>query len=493
MPYNRYAPARALLMDVNRFSDKAVRIPLLNYQRPIADAIAKLVMQRNGGVITIEMPRQSGKNQISAICEAFLLLKHFRKGGSIIKTAPTYQPQLMISRRRLETILNTCVITKGIWKAKDGNAIQLGRAREIFLSAQPGANVVGATADIALITDETQEIDEEKFDKDFNPMRAWKDAPLIAFGVRWNGETFFENLINQNLETEKKDGVKRHYRVEPDEVISSNDAYKRHFEREVERFGIDHILIRTQYLLESVSALGDMFSPAQLSSMRGDFPRKDMPSDRCRYFAGIDIGGTELMSAKANLENEHDETIMVVMEKSRNRSDEELFLVNCYRWKNEQWEKLHSEILTLLDAWKCEAVVVDGRGIGNACAMWIAEHYKKGKVEVYQSSVRSVSDDGYRLMGYAGLNRMKIFLDENSIKHDGFVSSDEIFRQLGNARRELLKDGSMRFYVPEKYGHDDILKALAYALRASCSLNKNFENVILEAITNRKNGDSPQE
>ena len=484
MPYNRYAPVRVLLKDVNRLCDRLIRIPLLLYQRPVADAITRSINERRGGIITVEMPRQSGKNQVSAVCELYQLIRHYRKGGTIIKTAPTYQPQLAISRRRIESLLNACLLTNGRWKVKDGNTIRFGRAQEIFLSAQPGANVVGATADIALFADEVQEIDEEKFDKDFNPMRAFKDTLLIMFGVRWTGDTLFEKNIFQNVESEKKDGFKRHYRVELDEVIAANPSYKRHLEREIERLGIDHILIRTQYKLESVSALGDMFSPAQLISMRDDFPRRDFPSERCRYYAGIDIGGTDLTGAYSIHRTSHDETIMVIIERSKNRTDEELRVVNCIRWKNAQWEKLHAEILILLEKWRCESVVIDGRGIGNACAMWVSEHYKKGKVEVYQSTMKSVSDDGYRLMSIAGLNRLRIFNDENPVKGEGFVKCDEIFLQMGNARRELCPDGNMRFHVPEKYGHDDILKALAYAVRAAAGQNRNYENIILEAVTN---------
>jgi hypothetical protein len=41
----------------------------------------------------------------------------------------------------------------------------------------------------------------------------------------------------------------------------------------------------------------------------------------------------------------------------------------------------------------------------------------------------------------------------------------------------------MRFYVPEKYGHDDILKSVAYAVRASRNSDKRYENILLEAVT----------
>ena len=467
---------RERFMDIILFSDQLVHRPLLNYQKPIADEITRAIITKSSGIITCEMPRQSGKNEISALIELFQLIRHYFTGGSIIKTAPTFNPQLKISQNRLISLLKKCILSEGRWKIKDGNAIQFGNAREVFLSAQPTASVVGATADIALIVDEGQEIDIEKFDRDFSPMRAWKNSPLIVFGVRWDGRSFLENLIEVNLEKEKKDGVRRHFRVDVEQVMEENPEYAKHFEREKARLGEDHILFRTQYLLQSVSSLGDMFTPAQLFSMRGDFERLDIPRNSCNYFTGIDIGGEA-----TGLES-HDETIMVILERPRGKPDEQLRIVNCYRWHGTNWETLHKELITLLNLWGPESVTIDGRGIGNACGMWLSEQYKRGQVEVYQASVSSVSDDGYQLMSKVGLNKLKFFKDGDKHISDGLVSCDEIFKQLGNARRELVSGGSMRFYVPEKYGHDDILKAVAYAVRASGKSTNKYENIILEAV-----------
>lgn len=472
----KLSPIRIALTDINQFCDQLIQLPLLTYQRPIADAISKAVLSKKGGVITCEMPRQSGKNQVAASCEMFLLVRHYASGGNLIKTAPTFQPQLTISKNRITGLLDKCPLTKSRWKLKDGNTITLGRARETFLSAQPGANVVGATADIALFVDEGQEIDSEKFERDFSPMRAWKDAPMVVFGVRWDGESFLERLIEENLDKENHDGIRRHFRVEPDQVIAVNPAYERHFEREVARLGSDHILIKTQYLLESVSALGDMFTPAQIVAMQGGFSRRDMPYDGCNYYIGIDIGGESLG------EESHDESVMVVVERSKSTQDENLRIVNCYRWSGANWEKLHRELMTLLDHWRPKSVVIDGRGIGNACALSICEKYKSGDVEAYQGTSSTVSDDGFYLMSTAGLGNMKIFNEPDSKPGSSVVSTKDIFYQLNHARRELASGGNMRFYVPERYGHDDILKAISYAIRATRNKKHTIEKVLLEAV-----------
>jgi hypothetical protein len=50
------------------------------------------------------MARQSGKDQLSAILEAFLLFIH--REGFIIKAAPTFSTQTLTSRRRLMQMLD---------------------------------------------------------------------------------------------------------------------------------------------------------------------------------------------------------------------------------------------------------------------------------------------------------------------------------------------------------------------------------------------------
>ncbi len=63
--------------------------PLYPYQAEPANAILYSIDNNLGWIITIMMSRQSGKNQLSAVIEAFLLWTRSRRGGSIIKAAPT--------------------------------------------------------------------------------------------------------------------------------------------------------------------------------------------------------------------------------------------------------------------------------------------------------------------------------------------------------------------------------------------------------------------
>lgn len=72
---------------IERFATYILQKPLYPYQAEVANAIMHSVDYNEGAIITVMMSRQSGKNQLSAIIEAFLMFT--RKEGTIIKAAPT--------------------------------------------------------------------------------------------------------------------------------------------------------------------------------------------------------------------------------------------------------------------------------------------------------------------------------------------------------------------------------------------------------------------
>jgi len=67
---------------------------LRTYQREAAIAVLKSVREGAGRTFSIEIARQGGKNELSAQIELLLLAGASRRGGDLIKTAPTFAPQL---------------------------------------------------------------------------------------------------------------------------------------------------------------------------------------------------------------------------------------------------------------------------------------------------------------------------------------------------------------------------------------------------------------
>ena len=122
------------------------------YQIEAGRAILDSVMGHRGLTFTVVMARQAGKNELSAQVELLLLIKHVQRAVDGIKCAPTFEPQGRISLRRLWSRLAQTGL-EPLAAREDGYAIRLGRARQLFLSAEPAANVMGHTAALLLEVD----------------------------------------------------------------------------------------------------------------------------------------------------------------------------------------------------------------------------------------------------------------------------------------------------------------------------------------------------
>jgi hypothetical protein len=133
----------------------------------------------------------------------------------------------------------------GIWVTELGYTIRLGNARAIFLSADESANVVGNTAHLLLEIDESQDVGKEKYDKEFKPMGATTNVTTVHYGTTWDDATLLEEIKQTNLELERKDGKRRHFCYDWQEVAQHNADYHAYVEAERERLGENHPLFLT--------------------------------------------------------------------------------------------------------------------------------------------------------------------------------------------------------------------------------------------------------
>src|SRR5439155_9637062 len=131
-------------------------VPLRPYQLEAGEAILRAVRAGQGGAFSVLMARQAGKNELSAQLEAYLLTLYRARGGTIVKCAPTFRPQGEVSLARLERTLASPLVEIAPFDPEHGYILRLGQARAVFLSAAPGASVVGATASLLLEVDEAQ-------------------------------------------------------------------------------------------------------------------------------------------------------------------------------------------------------------------------------------------------------------------------------------------------------------------------------------------------
>jgi hypothetical protein len=123
------------------------------YQQQIVEAVTDSIRNGRGLTFSVEIARQGGKNELSAWLEIGLLMAFRKMPANIIKCAPTFEPQAMISLRRLCDRLDM-VGFSGHYAVEAGHIVRFGLARAIFLSAEASANVVGNTADLLLEVDE---------------------------------------------------------------------------------------------------------------------------------------------------------------------------------------------------------------------------------------------------------------------------------------------------------------------------------------------------
>jgi hypothetical protein len=246
------------------------------YQKEIAIAVLDSVFNSKGLTFSVEIARQGGKNELSAQLEVLLLTLFIPERKNLIKCAPTFQPQTVNSILRLKDRLNVAGLG-GAWESERGYIIRLGKASAIFLSADKSANVVGNTAHILLEIDEAQDVLKEKYTKDFKPMGATTNVTTVLYGTTWDDGTLLEETKQSNLESERKDGIRRHFRYDWQDVAKYNPDYLAYVEVEKQRLGENHPLFLTQYCLLPIRGGGGFFSLQQKAQLQGNHPRKHVP------------------------------------------------------------------------------------------------------------------------------------------------------------------------------------------------------------------------
>ena len=260
------------------------------YQKEAARAVLESVFQSQGRTFTVEIARQGGKNELSAQLELLLLCWFAGESKNLVKCSPTFKPQTVVSMMRLKEKLNAAGL-EDFWTSEMGYMIRLGDCRCIFLSAEKGASVVGNTAHLLLEVDEAQDVDEEKYTKEFKPMGSTTNVTNVLWGTTWDDSTLLEKMKQTNLELERKDGIKRHFRYDWQEVAKYNPAYLAYVEGERQRLGEEHPLFRTQYRLLTVRGGGGFLDRSRMALLQGDHSRRPGPETGKVYVAGIDLAG----------------------------------------------------------------------------------------------------------------------------------------------------------------------------------------------------------
>jgi len=439
------------------------------YQEEVARAVLDSIRNSKGLTFSVEIARQGGKNELSAHLEVLLLTLYMAKGGSLVKCSPTFKPQTVISMQRLKERLDDFGFA-GIYHTEMGYLIALGNARAVFLSAEESSSVVGHTADILLEIDESQDVSKEKYSKEFRPMGSSTNVTTIHYGTTWDDTTLLEEIKQANLELEKKDGVKRHFRYDWQQVARYNPNYKRYVQGERLRLGGSHPLFRTQYALLPIKGGGGFLSRQQIVLMMGTHPRLRAPQDsKAHYIAGIDLAGEREGDEKAALtaaRPKQDSTVITIAQvdaaqrSSASLAEPKLNIVEQYQWTGTPHSQLYPQIVDALKKWDCHKIVVDATGIGQPVASFLRKELGS-RVKPFVFTQKSKSDMGFEVLSFANSSRIKLY------KQDGSNEYREMMFQLERSRAQYRPNQTMNFYVDQSEGHDDFLMSLALTVEAA--------------------------
>jgi hypothetical protein len=462
MPFSR-AELDRIIADPVAFSRTTRRL-LRSYQGEAARAIARSVIRSQGKTFTVMFARQMGKNETSAQLEAYLLRLYAGEGGLIVKAAPSFKPQLVTSMLRLQETLSDSVLTRRLWRPRFGYIIGCGGASITFLSADPGASVVGATASLLLEVDEAQDVDPDLYDRAFRPMASSTNATTVLYGTAWNEDSILQRQIVHNAAIERRSGERLNFRCDWTVLAAENAAYRRFVEGEIARLGEEHPAIQTQYLLHCLSNAGRLFSGTQQDRLRSDHPRELQPLPAAVYVAGIDLAGEDEQAEDAvarALVPRRDSTVITIASVERDGTgNAAVRVVNHIWWTGRDPARQYDDFIALWEQWRFARVCVDASGIGAATASFLARRFGSRVKEVVFSPPTK-SRLGFELLAMVNTGRLSVYAG------DGSAEVLQLWREVKTCRYHLRKGQILAWGVPPTEGHDDFIASLALCCRAA--------------------------
>jgi hypothetical protein len=467
---------KILMRNIDLFCSVASRLKLRNYQKEVAKTVIDSVLQHKGLSIVVMFPRQSGKNELQAQIETYLLAVLFTQHADMVKVSPTWKPQSLNAMRRLEKVLDANLITKSLWSKENGYSYCVGKARITFLSGSLSANIVGATASTLLEVDEAQDVSIEKFDRDIAPMAASTNATRVFWGTAWTNQTLLARELDAAKEAEDQDGVRRVFVCTADDVALEVPAYKAFVNAQVRRFGRNHPMIRTQYFSESIDEQSGMFPAFRLAMMRGEHAWQDMPrqgagEDYPQYAFLIDVGGEQHAGSSLS-EEQRDATVLTIVEADPGGMDDEGLQAAVYRvvhrrlWVGTTHTQLYAELRALAFLWQAQAIVVDATGIGAGLFSFLERNFQE-KVIRFTFSRATKSALGWQFIAIIESGR---YLEYTPRECDNELQA-LFFRQCAGCEMKVQNgpDQRIQWGVPasvkdpetKKPLHDDLLLSAA--------------------------------
>jgi hypothetical protein len=358
------------LKSVKDFAHGFVGVRLRPYQVTAAEAIARSVFKRDGMTFVIIFSRQSGKDELLANLILFLLARLNDLGGSIICVQPTFKPQTINAMDRLSQRASQRPFFAGTLRRSSGYIFRFRAARALYFSADPAANVVGATADRLLIINEAQDVEAGVYDKRFAPMAASGNATKVFSGTSWTSDTLLERERQAALRAQRADGIQRVFMVDGLQVAKVNKLYGLFLNSEIQKLGRQHPLVKTQYFCELIDAQAGMFNDKRRALMQGDQDAQSAPVSGHVYAFCVDVAGQD--EALLNLDGMgnpgRDSTTLSIVDVDL--SSLSTLQAPTYRivyrdaWQGLNHLVIFGKLAALAALWHPQKIVMDATGVG---------------------------------------------------------------------------------------------------------------------------------
>ena len=513
---------KVVLKDVCLFVEHTSGLKLREYQIHVARVVAESVIFREGKSFVVMFPRQSGKNELQAQIETYLLTLLSQIDCEIVKISPTWKPQSLNAMRRLQRVLENNVLVHSMWKKESGYIYKIGKARIFFFSGSPEANIVGATAGHLLEVDEAQDVLVSKFDKDIAPMAASTNATRVFWGTAWTSDTLLARELRAAKDAEVKDGMRRVFVLTAEDVAREVPAYGLFVAEQVAKLGRNHPMIRTQFFSEEIDGEGGLFPESRRVLMVGLHEKQVQPKAGRIYAMMIDIAGEEeekrgeghgdgrgmptpiqgegrgaghgqAMPVQRDVDRRgmptpiqaegggdkrgvpttqqggrRDATALTVVEVDLATMQDELIKAPTYKvmfrkvWVGVQHTRLYGEILALAKLWEIKRLVVDATGVGAGLSSFL-ERALPGKVIQFRFNAATKSQLGWDFLSVVDTGRFKDYSPAD-------YEQELFWSQLAACQYSITTgiDRKMKWGVPDgmrnaegEYVHDDLILSAA--------------------------------
>jgi len=448
-----------LARDVVPFVRFASGLQLRRYQEAVARAVVRSVLRGQGLSFVVIFPRQSGKNELQAQLQAYLLTLFSGQRAEMVQVCPTWKPQATNAMYRLEAVLSGNLVVRDRWEKHHGHVYQVGQARLTFLSGSPTANIVGATANLLLSVDEAQDIQVDKFDKDIAPMAASTHATRVFWGTAWTSNTLLAREEQAALVQQHEDGIRRVWRLDCEDVAAEVPAYGAFVAEQVGRLGRNHPMVRTQYYSEEIDAEGGLFTPQRLSALHGSHPPQVVPRPGQIYVMALDVAGEDEEGAlRASLIGSaaRDATALTIARVDLSTladPDRQLptyHIVSRRLWVGARHSDLFGQILHLATHWRVRYLVCDATGVGAGLASFLSRSLGP-RVIPFVFSGKSKSDLGWSFLSLIDSGRLQDYAPMDEPLDDLGDLQALFYAQLAHCQYEILPgpDKRIRWGVPD--------------------------------------------